>query len=577
MENKSLQNIRHSTAHLLAAAILELYPNTKRAIGPAIETGFYYDFDFSQPVSEEDFPKIEKKMEEILKSWQKTEGREIDKEEAKKIFKNEMYKLELIEDFSKEGQKLTVYQSGSYIDLCKGGHADAPQKQIKAFKLLSIAGAYWRGNEKNKMLTRIYGTAFPTQKELDEFLLQLEEAKKRDHRKLGKDLDLFIFSEVVGSGLPLFTPKGTILRDALIGYSEQLQKESGFQKVWIPHITKTILYKTSGHWDKYGEELFLVKSQETNDDFVLKPMNCPHHIQIYASKLRSYRELPIRYMETTTQYRDEKAGEIQGLSRVRSITIDDAHIFCTMVQIEDEFRNIMEMIKKMYGALQMKFTARLSFRDDSDIYLGERKQWEDAEKIIKKVADKLELDYHIAKGEAAFYGPKIDIMVTDALGRQWQCATEQLDFVQPVRFGLKYIDSDGSEKTPVMIHKALLGSIERFLAVYIEHTTGAFPVWLSPVQIMILPIADRHMEYARKVTKNLKSNNIRAEFDDRAERLQAKIRDATLQKVPYMGIIGDKEISNNAISVRKRNGEDLGQMEISSFLQLIKEELDKKT
>lgn len=575
-KNEYLSRLRHSAAHLLAAAILELYPDTKLTIGPAIENGFYYDFDFKTPITDQDLPKIEKVMAKILPSWDKFTHREVSEKDAKTYYKNNEYKLELINEIVKKNEKITLYKSGEFEDLCRGGHSEHPSHDIGAFKLLSIAGAYWRGDEKNKMLTRIYGTAFPTQKELEDHLHMLEEAKKRDHRKLGKELDLFVISDLIGAGLPLFTPKGTILRDQLIGFSEQLQKQSGFQKVWIPHITKIEAYKKSGHWDKFGDELFLVKSQETDDQFALKPMNCPHHVQIYASRQRSYRDLPLRYMETTTQYRDEKAGEIAGLSRVRSITVDDAHIFCRIDQIEIEFEKIMNMVREMYSALNMKFKARLSFRDDSDKYLGDKKLWEKAQNIIEEVAKKLKLNYFIAEGEAAFYGPKIDILVTDALGREWQCATEQLDFVQPARFELTYIDTDGTQKTPVMIHKALLGSIERFLAVYIEHTAGAFPLWLAPTQIVLLPIADRHNEYAEKINEELHSGNIRSYIDIRPERLQAKIRDATLQKVPFMGIIGDKEVAAQALSVRARNGEDLGQIKLPQFLQKLKEDIDKK-
>lgn len=575
-----LPHLRHSTAHVLAAAILELYPKSKRTIGPAIEHGFYYDFDFGEEkISEADFPKIEQKMHELAKTWKEFERHELTKEKALEEYKDNPYKQELIEEFSKDNQKVSFYQSGDYWDLCKGGHIDHPDKELKYFKLLSIAGAYWRGNEKNQMLTRIYGTAFPTKDELVKYLLMLEEAKKRDHRKLGKELDLFVFSDLVGAGLPLFTPKGTILRDQLFAFSESLQQKYGYQKVWIPHITKVDLYKQSGHWDKFGDELFLVKSQETSDQFVMKPMNCPHHIQIYASRPRSYRDLPIRYMETTTQYRDEKAGEMMGLARVRSITIDDAHIFVRPDQIEQEFENIMNMIKEMYGTLDMKFKARLSFRNDEDKYLGDKKDWEKAQNVIENVAKKLELDYQVITGEAAFYGPKIDIMVVDSLGRQWQCATEQLDFVQPERFGITYTDVHGTQKTPYMIHKALLGSIERFLAVYIEHTAGKFPLWLSPVQISLLPITDRHFEAAKNIYNLLLAQGIRVELDNRQERLQAKIRDHTLQKVPFMGIIGDKEMENPEkpkLSVRTREGKDMGQMDLQSFLNDLKIQIDKK-
>ncbi len=577
-KNEQLNNLRHSCAHLLAAAVLELYPGTKHTIGPAIENGFYFDFEFQSPITEEDLPKIEAKMAELLPTWKEFKREEISAGEAKERYQDNEYKLELINEFADQGQTLSIYHSGEYFDLCRGGHSEKPDHEIKAFKLLSIAGAYWRGNEKNKMLTRIYGTAFPTQEELDQHLQYLEELKKRDHRKLGKELDLYVSSELVGGGLPLFTPKGTVLRDELAGFSEKLQKSKGFQKVWIPHIAKTDLYKKSGHWDKFGDELFLVKSQETKDEFVMKPMNCPHHAQIYASQTRSYRDLPIRYFETTTVYRDEKAGELFGLARVRSATQDDAHVFCTLDQIEQEFTNIMDMIKDMYSALGLQFKARLSFRDPNDPkkYLGENEQWEKAQKILEDVAKKLELDYSIAEGEAAFYGPKIDIMVTDSLGRERQLATEQLDFVQPARFGLTYIDVDGSQKTPVMIHKALLGSVERFLSVYIEHTAGEFPLWLSPVQVKIVPITDENIEYAQKVLSQLNSEGIRAEIDTRAEKMQGKIRDAAMQKIPYIFIIGKREAEAGAVAVRTQHGQDLGAKPVESVINELLEEINSK-
>ncbi len=574
MDKDKLNNLRHSCAHLLAAAVMELWPNAKRAIGPAIDNGFYFDFDFGDTkITEEDFPKIEEKMKEILPSWTSFEKHELTTEEAKKEYPGNEFKIELIDEFTKDGAKVSFYKSGDYWDLCKGGHVEDPSKEIGAFKLLSIAGAYWRGSEKNKMLTRIYGTCFPSQKELEEYLNMLEEAKKRDHRKLGKELDLFVFSELVGGGLPLFTPKGTVLREKLLGFSEELQKKNGYQRVFIPHITKTELYKTSGHWDKFGDELFLVKSQETDDEFVLKPMNCPHHTQIYASRSRSYKDLPIRYMETTVQYRDEKAGELLGLSRVRAITIDDSHVFCRPDQVEEEFRRIMDMIKEMYSTLKLEFKARLSFRDESDKYLGDIKHWEEAQKTIEEVAKNLNLNYFVATGEAAFYGPKIDIMVVDSLGREWQCATQQLDFVQPERFGLKYTDEDGTEKTPFMIHKAILGSIERFLSVYIEHTGGAFPTWLAPVQVKIIPIADRHIQYAQKLLEQLKDADTRAEIDERSETMQSKIRDAQIEKIPYMLIVGDREEKEEQVSIRKRSGENVNGKDFKDFLEEIKKEI----
>lgn len=577
-EIKDLNNLRHSAAHLLAAAVMQLYPKAKRTIGPAIENGFYFDFDFgNDQITEEDLPKIEKKMKEILPSWTSSERHELTADEAKKEYPGNEYKAELIEEFTKNGEKVTFYKSGDYWDLCKGGHVENPAKEIGAFKLTSIAGAYWRGNEKNKMLTRIYGTAFPTQKELDEYLEKLEQAKLRDHRRLGKELDLFVFSELVGSGLPLFTPRGTILRTQLLGFSEQLQQENGYERVFIPHITKTELYKKSGHWDKFGAELFLVKSQETEDDFVLKPMNCPHHTQIYASRKHSYRELPIRYMETTVQYRDEKLGELLGLSRVRAITIDDSHVFCRPDQVEEEFRRIMEMIKKMYSTLKMDFHARLSFRDDSDKYLGDKKHWEEAQNIIEGLAKKLNLDYTVAEGEAAFYGPKIDIMVVDSLGRQWQCATQQLDFVQPSRFGLTYTDADGIEKTPFMVHKALLGSIERFLSVYIEHTGGNFPVWLAPTQVSIIPISEKHNDYAQKIYDQLKEKGVRVDVDYRNDKMQGKIRDAQKLKIPYMLILGDKEVEARTVTIRTREGENKFGIKIEKFVEELLEKISNKS
>lgn len=579
MENQEqLNHLRHSAAHLLAAAVLRLWPDTKLTIGPAIENGFYYDFDFSKPISETDLPKIEKKMADTLKDWDSFSHREVSEKEAREIYKDNPYKLELIDEIVKKGEKITLYKAGRFEDLCRGGHSEHPNKDIGAFKLLSIAGAYWRGNEKNKMLTRIYGTAFPTQKELDDYLNMLEEAKKRDHKKLGQELDLFLFSDLVGKGLPLFTPKGTILRELINDFSQELRLKRGFQKVWIPHITKNDLYKVSGHWDKFGDELFLVKSQETSDQLVMKPMNCPHHQQIYASKTRSYRDLPIKYLETTTIYRDEKAGELNGLSRVRSATQDDSHTFCRPDQIEEVYGEMIEIVKEFYQALDMKYRARLSFRDPKtpEKYLGDVALWDKAQAILLDIAKKNKLDYYIAEGEAAFYGPKIDFMVQDALGREWQLGTPQLDFVQPKRFGLHYIDAEGKEQTPVMIHFALAGTLERFLSVYIEHTAGKFPLWLSPVQISLLPIADRHAEYAREIAKQLQEEGLRVEVNDKQGTLQAKIREATLQHTPFMGIIGDKEIAEKAISVRTREGTDEGKIAVSDFVQRIKQDIDKK-
>lgn len=567
----SLEAKRHTLAHLLAAAVKEFYPDAKLTLGPAIDTGFYYDIDFgTEKISEDELAEIEAKMRELLPSWKEFSHQEVSLEEARGAFAGNRFKLELIEEIAGRGEAITLYTASGFTDLCRGGHAERPAEEIAAdsFALDRVAGAYWRGDEKNPMLTRIYGLAFETKAELDAYLAGREEAKKRDHRALGKQLGLFTFSDLVGAGLPLYTPKGTILRDELARFSEELQRAKGFQKVWIPHITKIDLYKTSGHWDKFGEELFLVKSQESSDEFALKPMNCPHHTQIYAAEPRSYRDLPVRLMETTTCYRDEKTGELAGLTRVRSLTQDDAHVFCTMEQVESEFENIMSMIKKLYGALGMEFKARLSFSDPTnpEKYLGDKADWAKAEATLEAVAKKLELDYTIAPGEAAFYGPKIDIMVIDALGREWQCATEQLDFVQPVRFSLEYTAEDGSKKTPVMIHKALLGTIDRFLGVYIEHTAGAFPLWMAPVQVAVLPVSEKQAAYAEKVVRELQEVGIRAELraDDS---LGKRIREVKTGKVPATIVVGDKEAAESTVTVENNRNGDKATLPLDDFIQ----------
>ena len=577
-KDENLMAMRHSLAHIMAAAVRRLWPEAKFGVGPAVESGFYYDIDLGETkLSEEDFGKIEAEMRKIIGEDQPFERSEKPIDEAIEWAQEagQPYKEELLNDLKRSGttvakdldtaemgtigggdaavETVSFYKNGDFTDLCRGPHVESTGK-VGAFKLLRVSGAYWRGNEKNAQMQRLYGVAFATDKELRQHLNMLEEAKKRDHRRLGQELDLFVFSDMVGSGLPLFTPRGTVLRDELLGFSEELQRAAGFQKVAIPHITKQVLYERSGHWDKFGEQLFLVKSQETSDQFVLKPMNCPHHTQIYAGRPRSYRELPIRYMESTMQYRDEKKGELNGLSRVRAISIDDAHVFCTLEQIEGEFEAIMNMIKDMYGVLDMKFRARLSFRDDSDAYLGDQAEWERAQSIIEDVAKKLEIDYFVEEGEAAFYGPKIDIMVTDALGREWQCATQQLDFVQPERFGLTYAAADGSEQRPVMIHKALLGSFERFLSVYIEHTAGRFPVWLAPEQIRIITVNQQEpiVAFADKLAGQASELGLRAEVDNSNESVGKKIRAAEVAKVPYTVVIGEKEIASGSLMPRVR-------------------------
>lgn len=574
----SLEAKRHTLAHLLAQAVLEHYSNAHLTLGPAIDNGFYYDIDFgSENISDADLPKLEKSMRKHLSSWKEFASREVPKDEALQEFSGNPYKTELINEIAGRGEKITLYTCGGFTDLCRGGHVENPSKEIVAdsFKLNRVAGAYWRGDEKNPMLTRIYGLAFDTKDELDAYISQRDEAKKRDHRKIGKELGLFSFSELVGAGLPLYSPKGTILRDELGRFSEELQRAKGFQKVWTPHITKIDLYKKSGHWEKFGGELFLVTSQESSDQFALKPMNCPHHTQIFASEPRSYRDLPIRYMETTTCYRDEKTGELSGLTRVRSLTQDDAHIFCTMDQVEQEFENIMNMIKTLYGALGMNFKARLSFSDPlkPEEYLGDRSNWDKAEATIEMVAKKLHLDYFVAVGEAAFYGPKIDIMVIDALSREWQCATEQLDFVQPMRFGLEYTAEDGSKQVPIMIHKALLGTIDRFLGVYIEHTMGAFPLWLSPIQVKVLSVSEKHVAYAKEVASALKIAGVRTDTDNANESLGKKIRAAKMEKIPYLLVVGDKEVESKNVSVDSRDYGKLDTLTLADFIDRATEEI----
>jgi len=574
---KNIEHIRHSLAHILAAAVTEGYPKTKLGIGPAIENGFYYDMELPKEFKPEDLAKIEARMKELIKGNQEFVGKQVTKITAKKLFKNSPYKLELIKDLKEK--TVGTYQNGNFLDLCRGGHVENTKEiNPNAFKLTKLAGAYWKGSEKNKMLTRIYGVAFLTAKELEDYLAMQAEAEKRDHRVLGEKLDLFTISEQVGKGLPLFTPRGALLRELLNDYSQQLRTAKGWQKVWSPHITKNDLYKTSGHWDKFGGELFLVKSQETSDEMVMKPMNCPHHQQIYASKPHSYKELPIKYMETTTVYRDEKAGELLGLSRVRCITQDDSHTFCTPDQIETIYQELIEVTKTFYEKVGMKLRARLSFHDPKNPkkYLGKPELWKKAEEIILDIAKTNGLDYFVAEGEAAFYGPKIDFMATDALGREWQLATPQLDFVQPERFGLTYTDHEGKAQTPVMIHFALMGSIERFLSVYIEHTAGNFPVWVSPVQVTIIPISEKHAEYAKKIADVLFGAGIRLEIKNEGDSLGKKIREAEMQRIPYLLIMGDKEIAANAVSVRQRQKGDLGQKTIEEFINNISQEIKDK-
>ncbi len=575
-----LNNLRHSAAHLLAAAVMELWPNAKRTIGPAIENGFYFDFDFGDvKISEKDFPKIEKKMREILKKWNSFERHELSAEEAKKEYPENPYKHELIEEFSAKGEKLSFYKSGDYWDLCRGGHIEDPKKELQSFKLLSIAGAYWRGSEKNPMLTRIYGTAFPSKEELDEYLKMQEEAKKRDHKKLGKELDLFVFSELVGPGLPLYTPKGSQVLNEIKNFCRVLRKETGYEEVQTPQINKAQLFKLSGHYEKFREDMFRVVSNYSEEEYFMKPMNCPQHTQIYASRARSYKDLPIKLADFAMLYRDEKPGQLSGLTRLRSFSQDDAHCFCREDQIEGEFDLILGAIEKAMKTYGLNYYIRFSLRDEKNkkAYLGDDSVWLKSQKLLEELLKKKKIDYKVAEGEAAFYGPKMDLIVKDSLGREWQLSTIQLDFNMPNRFGLEYTDMDGKKATPIMIHSALVGSPERFFGVAIEHYGGAFPAWLAPVQVKILPVSDKTNKYAEQMLAALKENNIRVEIDERSESIGKKIREAEMEKVPYMLIVGEKEAEAKSVAVRGRNQKDLGAMELDRFIKQIQEEISKRS
>lgn len=602
MDKSDIVAIRHSLAHVLAAALKRLYGDeVKFGVGPAIDDGFYYDIDLGDKrLVNDDLPAIESTMRKIIKENQEFK---VDHKTIKEAIdwaktNNQPYKLELIDYFSKHGttnikdhevekssNEMTFYSNGEFTDLCRGGHvSNTKEIPIKAFKLTKIAGAYWRGDEHNRMMQRIYGVAFLTVEELNSYQLKIAAAKKRDHRKLGKELDLYLTSDLVGAGLPIFTPKGTVLREELAKLSNELRQELGFKKVWTPNITKKDLYEKSGHWDKFGDELFLVKSQETSDQFVMKPMNCPHHTRIYANRPRSYRDLPQRYLETTTDYRDEKSGELGGLSRVRALTQDDSHDFCRPDQIESEIAQLLSAVKKLYKIVDMKLRVRLSYRDKSDAYLGDQSLWDSAQKQLKNAVITAGLDYYEQTGEAAFYGPKIDFMATDALGREHQLATAQLDFVQPDRFNLEYNDEDGIAKRPVMIHCAILGSIERFLSVYIEHTAGNFPLWCAPEQVRLISVkdADEVNQLTNSLCETFRKANIRVESDTSNNSVGKKIRSAVKEKVPYIIVIGDKEVETQQFSVRIRD--DLKSDEntsvvtygVKDLIKAINREVDKR-
>ena len=570
----------HSSSHIMAAAIEQLYPGVKFGIGPAIENGFYYDIDFMDyKVSEDDFKKIEAKFMEIARSKVQFVRREVSKKEALNYFtkKGDEYKLELINDL--QDGTITMYDSGNFTDLCRGPHLH-DTSMIKAFKITSIAGAYWRGDEKRKQLVRVYGITFPKVKDLTEYLVLLEEAKKRDHRKIGKEMELFMFSPRVGMGLPIWLPKGTALRLRLQEFLRKIQNAGGYQEVMTPHIGNVNLYKTSGHYQKYGQDSFRpITTPEEGEAYFLKPMNCPHHCEIYASQPRSYKDLPLRIAEFGTVYRYEQSGELHGLTRVRGFTQDDAHLFCTPDQLKAEFESVLDIVLKIFRVFDFKeFVAQISLRDkvNHEKYIGSEENWQKAESAIIEVAKERNLNAIIEYGEAAFYGPKMDFMVKDAIGRKWQLGTIQVDYNLPERFDLEYTGSDNLKHRPVMIHRAPFGSIERFVAVLIEHCAGYFPLWLAPDQMIILPISDKYNEYAEKVKKILSESDIRGEIDYRAEKIGRKIRDAEMNKMPYIVVVGDKEAQNNSLAVRKHGGEDLGELSIDDFIKHINTEIDKE-
>jgi threonyl-tRNA synthetase len=572
MNNENfLDTMRHSVSHVMAEAVLSMFPDAKFAIGPSIEDGFYYDFDLPRALTPEDLPVIEQKMKEIIKANLPFKHREITKNEAKELFAAQPYKLELISEI--EDDKVGVYEQGKFIDLCRGPHVNSTG-EIKAFKLMSIAGAYWRGDEHNKMLQRIYGIAFASQKELDDYLAKQEEARKRDHRKLGKDLDLFIIPEEIGGGLVIYTPKGGRIRTVIEDFWREEHFKNGYELLYTPHIGLSKLWEISGHLGFYKENMY---SPVTIDEqeYYLKPMNCPFHMLAYKSRIRSYRELPLRWAELGTVYRYERSGVLSGLMRVRGFTQDDAHIICTPEQMNSEITEVLRFSLYMLNTFGFKkYQVYLSTRPKDAV--GEPRMWEDAQQALRRVIDENKLPFKVDEGGGAFYGPKIDIKIDDALGREWQATTIQFDFNEPERFDMTYVGEDGKEHRPYMVHRALLGSWERFFGLLIEYYAGAFPTWLAPIQVKIIPIADRHVEHARKLEKEMKSRSIRVEIDERSERMNLKVRQAQLEKIPYMVIIGDKEAAENTVSVRKRSGEQLPTQPLADFLETLAKEIADK-
>ena len=577
----SLEEKRHTLAHLLAAAISERYPHAKPTIGPAIDTGFYYDFDFSggEAPKESDLASLQESMIDLLASWSDMSGVSVGEKDARDRFAGNPYKLEIIDGIVAEAEPITLYTAGSFTDLCRGGHSEHPERDIKkdSFVLSRIAGAYWRGDETKPMLTRIYGLAFESKEELDAYLLQQEEAKARDHKKLGPELDLFVFSDLVGPGLPLFTPKGTLVRNLLDDFVHELRAPRGYEKVEIPHITKKALYETSGHWDKFKDELFRITTREGHE-FAMKPMNCPHHTQLYARKQWSYRHLPQRYSNTTACYRDEQTGELSGLSRVRAFWQDDAHVFCRMTQVKEEALKVWDIIHSFYGAFGFELTVRLSTHDPEHMenYLGSLETWESAVGMLRELITEKGVEAIDGTGEAAFYGPKIDFISKDSIGRSWQVATIQLDMQQPERFDLTCINEQGQKERIVMIHAAIMGSIERFLSLLIEDTAGSFPVWLSPVQARVIPVSEKQTEYALTVQQELMAAGVRVDVDDDNDSLGKRIRNAKGEKIPYLLVVGDKEIEEDAVSVESRE-EKIGSMKTAEFVAKITSEITEKT
>lgn len=589
MEN-NLDKIRHSLAHLLAIAVKAKYPEVKLGIGPTIDNGFYYDFDFGQTVpTESDLLELDKDMRALVSQNIAFVREEISADEARQIFADEPYKLEIIDEIEKGERgpqsgsdvgKISTYRSHDLVDLCAGPHvAGTGEIARDAFRLTRVAGAYWRGDEKNKMLTRIYGVAFANKGDLDNYLEMLAEAEKRDHKKLGKELDLFIFSELVGPGLPIYTFKGSTVRREIVNFSNELQKEIGYQEVHTPNINKAELFKVSGHYEKYKDDMLRVTSNYTKEEYFLKPMNCPQHTQVYASKMRSYKDLPIRVADFANLYRDEKPGELSGLTRLRSFCQDDGHSFCRPDQIKEEFENVLGAIKKALNVYGMDYYIRFSTWDPEhpEKYLGDPATWEMAQTKLKEILVDNKIEYREGPGEAAIYGPKMDFISRDSLGREWQISTIQLDLIMPERFGLKYIDDEGKEKTPVMIHRAIVGSPERFLGILIEHYAGAFPTWLAPVQVKILPISEKQMAYAKEVLASLKEKGIRVELDESNETLGKKIRNAKMQKLPYLIVLGEKEVDEKMITVESRGADGKGEkLSLTEFIAKISDEIKNR-